>query len=181
MKTHKTREITQLYLEHGITSISVPRCGRRRCWLSVVAASVLIRLSDGGAESAAGESTGRNSFPKTRFNVLGDDREMMQQLDQQAGASGGADRSCFSISMSGRIERGWSQGNRCIPGSVNSKHLPLVGCIFTMGRIRSTQPADRKAQIHKTYQRRMSYDRGCRVTQPIRWRLCWGGTPAFML
>ena len=179
MKTHKTREITQLYLEQGITKHKCATLKEAEVLAECWAASVLVAYPMVGPNQQRVCQLAKQ-FPKTRFNVLGDDREMMQQLDQQAGATG-VQIGLFLDFNVGQDRTGLVSGESLHPWLSQLKHLPLVGLHLYDGQNTSTQPADRKAQIHKTYQRASELRTRLQGYAATPLEIVLGGTPAFML
>ena len=83
MKTHKTKEITQLYLQAGIAKHKCATLREAEVLAECGAADVLIAYPMVGPNQQRLCALAQR-FPKTRFSCLGDDDEMLTQLNQAA-------------------------------------------------------------------------------------------------
>lgn len=179
MKTHKTREITQLYLEHGITKHKCATLREAEVLAECGAANVLIAYPMVGPNQQRVCDLAKR-FPKMQFNVLGDDREMIQQLDQLA-RSMEVRIGLFLDFNVGQDRTGLTSGESVHPLLEQLKYLHLSGLHLYDGHNTSLQPADRQAQIHKTYQRGAELRSRLQAHASVPLEIVLGGTPSFML
>lgn len=179
MKTHKTREITKLYLEHGITKHKCATLREAEVLAECGAASVLIAYPMVGPNQQRVCELAKR-FPKTQFNVLGDDREMIQQLDQLAGSMGVRIGLFLDFNV-GQDRTGLTSGESVHPLLEHLKNLQLTGLHLYDGHNTSLQPTDRQAQIHKTYQRGAELRSRLQAHSTAPLEIVLGGTPSFML
>jgi D-serine deaminase-like pyridoxal phosphate-dependent protein len=83
MKTHKTREITELYLSRGITKHKCATLREAEVLAQSGAPDVLIAYPMVGPNQRLVCRLAQR-YPTTKFSVLGDDSRVIRQLDRQA-------------------------------------------------------------------------------------------------
>lgn len=179
MKTHKTKDITQLYQSQGITRHKCATLREAEVLAECGAANVLI------AYPMVGPNQGRvcelaKRFPQTRFNVLGDDREMILELDLKVGAAGVSIGLFLDFNV-GQDRTGLVSGESLHPLLEQLKHLQLSGLHLYDGQNTSLQQADRKDRVHKTYQRGAELRSRLQAHATAPLEIVLGGTPSFML
>lgn len=179
MKTHKTREISQLYLSQGINKHKCATLREAEVLAEAGAPDVLIAYPMVGPnQKRLCELAAR--FPKTRFSCLGDSQEMLEQLDQQAKVSG-VKLGLFVDFNVGQDRTGLLQEPAWLKELPGWMQLNLVGIHLYDGQNRSSKESERLEQIRRTWQRACDVRASLQkyASEPLE--IVLGGTPAFML
>lgn len=179
MKTHKTREITNLYLEHGITKHKCATLQEAEVLAECGVHDVLI------AYPMVGPNQQRlcylaARYPDTSFAVLGDDREMLQLLDRTAKANG-VKLGLFVDFNVGQDRTGLLQEPAWLADLKQFTQLSLVGVHLYDGHNTSTKSEERQAQVQRTYQRACEVRAHLQQLSTTSLEIVLGGTPAFLL
>lgn len=179
MKTHKTKDITLLYQSQGITRHKCATLREAEVLAECGASNVLIAYPMVGPNQQRVCELAKR-FPQTTFNVLGDDREMMLQLDHQA-RSTGVTIGLFLDFNVGQDRTGLVSGESLHPLLDQLKSLKLAGLHLYDGQNTSLQLTDRKDRVHKTYQRGAELRSRLQPHALTPLEIVLGGTPSFML
>lgn len=179
MKTHKTKDITQLYQSQGITKHKCATLREAEVLAECGANDVLIAYTMVGPNQKRLCELAKR-FPRTRFACLADDREMLLQLNEQARATG-VKLGLFVDFNVGQDRTGLVHEPDWLHELKNLSHLSLVGIHLYDGQNTSLKPEDRLAQIQRTWQRASEVRSHLQpyAGQPLE--IVLGGTPAFML
>lgn len=179
MKTHKTRDITQLYLQHGINKHKCATLKEAEVLAEAGVTDVLIAYPMVGPnQQRLCDLAAR--FPQTRFAVLGDDREMLRLLDQAAKAKG-VKAGLFVDFNVGQDRTGLQQEPAWLADLPRFTQLSLVGVHLYDGHNTSTKPEERQAQVQRTYQRACDVRSHLQQYATAPLEIVLGGTPAFIL
>jgi D-serine deaminase-like pyridoxal phosphate-dependent protein len=176
MKTHKTREITQLYLEAGITRHKCATLREATVLAECGVTDVLVAYPMIGPNQQRLVQLA-SRFPATRFGCLVDSEAMATQL-QQAAAAGGVKLGLFLDFNVGQDRTGMQQ----LPAWFTTwPNLEFVGLHLYDGHNNAPAETDRQAQAARTYGRACEVREALARYAPGSLEIVLGGTPAFML
>lgn len=179
MKTHKTREITQLYLEAGITRHKCATLKEAEVLAACGVTDILIAYPMVGPNQQRLCQLAQR-FPNSRFACLGDDEQILLQLHQTT-SQHNVKLGLFLDFNVGQDRTGMLQLPNWLPKLRDWPHLSLVGIHLYDGNNTSTVAAERQALAQRTFQR------ACEVRDALQGyassplEIVLGGTPAFML
>jgi D-serine deaminase-like pyridoxal phosphate-dependent protein len=185
MKTHKTREITRLYLDRGITRHKCATLAEAQVLAECGAADVLIAYPMVGPNQELVVELAK-SHPQTSFSILGDDPRAIQELHQAAQKKGaalglfldvnvGQDRTGAppeqALELADRLPR---------TGAAPSAGLAFRGLHLYDGQNTSPDPDERWALVQKTLGVGNLLQESLAKRGLPPGRLVFGGTPAFL-
>jgi len=179
MKTHKTRELSRLYLEHGITRHKCATLMEAKVLAEIGAPDVLIAYPMIGPNQRLICELAQR-YPATRFSVLGENLVVIHDLATEARRRGvqlgvyldvnvGQDRT--GVQQSDAVEIGQRLLN-------SDTGVQLRGLHLYDGQNTAVDPGERQAHV------RTNAERGLQIRDQLgeqdALELVFGGTPAFM-
>lgn len=176
MKTHKTKEITQLYLQAGIAKHKCATLREAEVLAECGAADVLIAYPMVGPNQQRLCALAQR-FPKTRFSCLGDDDEVLSQLNQAA-TQANVKLGFFLDYNVGQNRTGMQDLPAWMAKVIQWTHLRLCGMHLYDGHNNPLAQEERRSLSQRTYQRAVQLG----LDQPGQsLEFVLGGTPAFLL
>ncbi|MDX1313916.1 MAG: D-TA family PLP-dependent enzyme [Eudoraea sp.] len=180
IKTHKTAEIIQMQLDHGIRQFKCATIAEAELLGNCAAPDVLLAMQPVGYNIIRLFNL-IAAFPETRFSTLVDSREIVAELDVEAG------KRSIKLPLYLDLNTGMNRTG-IIPGNQalelyrmisESKNLEAEGLHAYDGHIRNTDFEERKAECGKAFEaverlKKSIENEGIRVKSVIA-----GGSPSF--
>ncbi|HMP17418.1 MAG TPA: alanine racemase, partial [Gemmatales bacterium] len=173
MKTHKTRDITELYLNAGITRHKCATLREAEVLADCGVPDILIAFPLVGPNQKRLCELAKR-FPQTRFSCLGDDDEGLSQLNQLA-TDTGVRLGFFLAYNVGQNRTGMQEMPNWMAKVIQWKHLRLCGMHLYDGHNQAPAQEERRSLAQRTYQRAIQLGLD-QPGQSLEYVL--GGTPA---
>jgi D-serine deaminase-like pyridoxal phosphate-dependent protein len=185
MKTHKTREISELYLSRGITKHKCATLREAEVLAQAGAPDVLIAYPMVGPNQRLVCRLAQQ-YPQTRFSVLGDELAVIHQLDRQ-GKEANVSLGLFADVNVGQNRTGVGEQSADDFCALISKQFPcsdaeaglhLRGLHLYDGHNTSTSATERAEGVKRTLQRGLELRKRTPANESCE--IVVGGSPAFL-